>query len=89
MALESLLGIHSHLSERYKYQVLMDHLRFPSAYKLAKSFMPSATPYTAALQALKARYGEPRQLVQNELNYILNTSPIKMGDHAAVTDVNG
>lgn len=53
MALESLLGIHHHLSERHKYQVLMDHLRFPSAYKLAQSFMHSTTPYTAALQALK------------------------------------
>lgn len=36
MALESLVSIHGHLTERYKFQVLMDHLKLPSAYKLAK-----------------------------------------------------
>ena len=39
MALENLLDIHAHLSEQYKYQVLMDHLRLPSVYKLATFYM--------------------------------------------------
>ncbi len=35
-------------------------------------------PYTAALQALQDKYGQPRQLVQ--LGAILSTPPLKLGD---------
>ncbi|KAI2656414.1 Aspartyl/glutamyl-tRNA(Asn/Gln) amidotransferase subunit C [Labeo rohita] len=37
-------------------------------------------PYTAALQALQDKYGQPRQLVQSELGAILSTPPLKLGD---------
>lgn len=80
MALENLLDIHAHLSEQYKFQVLMDHLRLPTAYKLAKSYMHASTLYTSALAALKAKYGQPRQLVQSELADILHSPPVRFGD---------
>lgn len=86
MALENLLDIHAHLSEQYKFQVLMDHLRLPTAYKLAKSYMHASTPYTSALAALKAKYGQPRQLVQSEIASILHSPPVRFGDSNAFQD---
>ena len=86
MALENLLDIHAHLSEQYKYQVLMDYLRLPSAYKLAKSYMHASTPYTSALGALKAKYSQPRQLIQSEIASILHSPTVRFGDSNAFQD---
>jgi len=44
--LDSLLGPHRHLTEDYKYQVLLDHLKLPSAYQMAKRYIHDSTPYT-------------------------------------------
>lgn len=38
------------------------------------------------MQALMQRYGQPRQLVQGELNAILNTPPVKARDFRAIED---
>lgn len=67
-SLDSVIGPHRHLSEDYKYQVLLDHLRFPAALQI-KQFINSDTPYTSAMHALVHRYGWPRQVV-GELNEI-------------------
>ncbi|XP_022540035.2 uncharacterized protein LOC111195821 [Astyanax mexicanus] len=80
MGLDSLMGAHSHLTETFKYQVLLDHLKLPSAYKLAQAYMYDPTPYTTALHALQEKYGQPRQLVQSELGTILNAPLLRMGD---------
>lgn len=64
----------------------MDHLRLPSAYKLAKSYMHASTPYTSALAALKAKYGQPQQLVQSEIASILHSPPVRLGDSNAFQD---
>ncbi|KAK7882056.1 hypothetical protein WMY93_028230 [Mugilogobius chulae] len=83
MALDNLLNSHAHLTEQFKYQVLLDHLKLPSAYKLAQAYMHDPRPYTSALQALQDKYGQPRQLVQSELGAILNLPQIKAGDPEA------
>lgn len=80
LALDNLLTNHSHLSEQYKYHVLLSHLKLPSAQQLAKAYMYHPRPYSAALQALQDKYGQPRQLVQSELGTIMSTPPIRMGD---------
>lgn len=80
MALDNLLNAHGHLSEQYKFQVLLGHLKLPSAQQLAKAYMYDARPYTTALQALQEKYGQPRQLVQSELGAILNSPALKYGD---------
>lgn len=84
--LDSVLGPHRHLTEDYKYQVLLDHLELPSAYQVAKRYVNDPTPYTSAMQALQQRYGQPRQLVQGELKAILNSPTIKLGDAQAFED---
>lgn len=80
LALDNLLSNHNHISEQYKYHVLLSHLKLSGAHQLAKSFMYHPQPYTAALQALQDKYGQPRQLVQSELGAILSTPPLKLGD---------
>ncbi|XP_077374267.1 uncharacterized protein LOC144016825 [Festucalex cinctus] len=80
MALDSLLNNHSHLSEHYKYQVLLSHLKLPSALQLAKAYMHHVSPYTEALNALQEKYGQPRQLIQSELGAILNSPALKISD---------
>ncbi|KAK7884792.1 hypothetical protein WMY93_027915 [Mugilogobius chulae] len=85
MALDNLLNSHAHLTEQFKYQVLLDHLKLPSAYKLAQAYMHDPRPYTSALQALQDKYGQPRQLVQSELGAILNLPQIKAGDPERLT----
>lgn len=83
MALDNLMNSHPHLSEHYKYQVLLSQLKLQSALQLAKSYMYDPAPYTAALGALQDKYGQPRQLVQSELGAILNSPSIKSGDAEA------
>lgn len=83
MALDNLLNTHSHLTEQFKYQILLDHLKLPSAYKLAQAYMHDPRPYPSALRALQDKYGQPRQLVQSELGAILNSPPVRPGDPEA------
>lgn len=84
--LDSVLAPHSHLTEDYKYQVLLDHLRFPAAVQIAKRYINSTSPYTSAMTALQMRYGQPRQLVQGELKAILNAPPVRSGDYQGIED---
>ncbi|KAF0029308.1 hypothetical protein F2P81_018413 [Scophthalmus maximus] len=84
--LDSVFGPHKHLTEDYKYQILLDHLRFPSALKVAKRYVNNLTPYTSAMQALTQRYGQPRQLVQGELKAILTAPAVKAGDYQGFED---
>uniref|UniRef100_A0AAV2K4A8 Uncharacterized protein n=1 Tax=Knipowitschia caucasica TaxID=637954 RepID=A0AAV2K4A8_KNICA len=83
MALDNLLSTHTHLSEQYKYQVLLGQLTHASALQLAKAHMYHPQPYTTALKALQDKYGQPRQLVQSELGTILSMPAFKPGDFAA------
>uniref|UniRef100_A0AAV2MID6 E3 ubiquitin-protein ligase RNF182 n=1 Tax=Knipowitschia caucasica TaxID=637954 RepID=A0AAV2MID6_KNICA len=83
MALDNLLSTHTHLSEQYKYQVLLGQLKHASALQLAKAHMYHPQPYTTALKALQDKYGQPRQLVQSELGTILSMPAFKPGDFAA------
>lgn len=83
MALDSLLSGHTHLTEQFKYQVLLEHLQPLSAHKLAQAYMHNHRPYTTALKALQDKYGQPRQLVQSGLGTILNSPPIQVGDPEA------
>lgn len=83
LALDNPNSHHTHISEQYKYQVLLSHLKFASAQQLAKAYMHHPQPYTAALQALQKKYGQPRQLVQSELSTIMSAPPLRMGDISA------
>ncbi|XP_038054692.1 uncharacterized protein LOC119726911 [Patiria miniata] len=85
IALQNLVNVHPHLSEQYKYQVLIGSLD-GKALKLAKSYLHSSQPYTKALAALSDKYGQPRQLVQTEIAAIMMTPPIKHNDTESFED---
>lgn len=51
--LDSILGPHKHLSEDYKYQVLLDLFKLPNAYQVAKRYINDPTPYNSAMRALE------------------------------------
>lgn len=80
--LDSVLGPHKHLAEDYKYQVLLDLIRLPSALQVAKRLINSPTPYTSAMKG----YGQPQQLVQGELMAILNAPAVAAGDYQGFED---
>ncbi|KAK7933404.1 hypothetical protein WMY93_004300 [Mugilogobius chulae] len=84
--LDGVLGPHPHLSEDYKFQVLLDHLKFPAAFQIAKRYVHDPIPYTKAMQALQQRYGQPRQLVQSEINNILRAPTVRAGDAQGFED---
>ncbi|CAL9684636.1 unnamed protein product [Knipowitschia caucasica] len=84
--LDGVMGPHLHLSEDYKFQVLLDHLKFPAAFQIAKRYVHDPMPYTKAMQALQQRYGQPRQLVQSELNGILRAPTVRAGDAQGFED---
>ena len=44
MALDNLTSGHRHLTEQYKYQLLLGHLKLPSALQLAKAYMYHPPP---------------------------------------------
>lgn len=72
----NVMELHGHLSQQYKFQVLLDSLKLESALKLAKY---DTRPYTPALNALNAKYWQPRQLVQCEIGNILNAPHVRAG----------
>ncbi len=83
MALDNVMNNQPHLSEHYKYQVLLSHLKLPTALQLAKAYMYDPRPYKTALKVLQNKYGQSRQLVQSELGVILNTPAVKFSDAEA------
>uniref|UniRef100_A0AAV2KNL7 Uncharacterized protein n=1 Tax=Knipowitschia caucasica TaxID=637954 RepID=A0AAV2KNL7_KNICA len=53
--LDSLLGPHTHLTEEYKYHILLDHLEHPCAVQVARRYIHDHTPYSSAMRALLQR----------------------------------
>lgn len=80
LALDNLLDPHPELSEKYKYHVLLEHLKLPEAQMIGQSCRHEARPYTAAMQALQLHYGQPHQLAQSEIAAILNAPDVKVGE---------
>ncbi|XP_046577406.1 uncharacterized protein LOC124285249 [Haliotis rubra] len=79
IALDNLVSVHPGLTEQHNYQILLDRLGGPPK-RLASAFMHDKRPFTTTLQALKERYGQPRQLVQSELGALMGTPVLKYGD---------
>ncbi|XP_028301819.1 uncharacterized protein LOC114462917 [Gouania willdenowi] len=80
LALDNLLEPYPELTEKYKYHVLLEHLKLPEAQMIGQSCRHAPFPYTAAMQALQLQYGQPHQLAQSEIAAILTTPDVKSGD---------
>ncbi|KAK7926211.1 hypothetical protein WMY93_008521 [Mugilogobius chulae] len=78
IALENLLP--EDATERYKYQILTDHLKCEEASLVADSYCNSWQPYTDTMQALTKMYGQPHKLAVQRIAELMDGSNIRSGD---------
>lgn len=84
MALTNLLPPYE--TETYKYHILLDHLKLPSARYIALAYAHDPQPYTKSLAALDQQYGQPHHLASKEITTILNLPKVQPGDAKAFHD---
>ncbi|XP_024865045.1 uncharacterized protein LOC119617585 [Kryptolebias marmoratus] len=78
IALENLLPADA--TERYKYQILTDHLRCEEASLVADSYCNSRQPYTDTMLALTKMYGQPHKLAVQRIAELMDGPNIRSGD---------
>lgn len=66
----------------FKYQILVDHLKFEEAKLIADSHLNSATPYTDTMSALHERFDQPHQIVLKKITSVLDSPDVRRGDTA-------
>ncbi len=80
LALDNLLEPHAELDEKYKYYILLEHLKLTEAQMIGQSCRHHPFPYSAAMQALQLQYGQPHQLAQSEIAAILTAPEVKLNE---------
>ncbi|XP_035985614.1 uncharacterized protein LOC118559034 isoform X2 [Fundulus heteroclitus] len=78
IALENLLPVDA--TERYKYQILTDHLQCEEASLVADSYCNSRHPYTDTMSALTKMYGQPHKLAVQRIAELMDGPNIRSGD---------
>lgn len=81
IALENLLPHDA--SERFKYQILVDHLKSEDALLIADSYSHSRYPFTDTMAALNQQYGQPHQLALQRIAELMDGPSIVSGDEKA------
>ncbi len=80
LTLDNLLEPHAELDEKYKYHILLEHLKLTEAQMIGQSCHHHPFPYSAAMQALQLQYGQPHQLAQSEIAAILTAPEVKLNE---------
>ncbi|XP_065144932.1 uncharacterized protein [Paramisgurnus dabryanus] len=78
IALENLLPVDA--TERFKYQILVDHLKYEEALLIADSYTNSLRPYTDTMTSLIEHYGQPQQLALRKIADLMEAPNIPRGD---------
>ncbi len=81
LALDNLLP--DDATELFKYQVLLDHLKFEEACLIADSFLNSPRPYTDTMTALTDRFGRPHHLALTKIAAVMDAPDVQPGDLAS------
>lgn len=81
IALENLLPFEG--TELFKYQILVDHLKFDEARLIADSYLNSPTPYTDTMSALDEKYSQPHHIALKKIASVLDSPDVRHGDTAA------
>ena len=81
IALENLLP--ADVTERFKYQILVDHLKFEEALLIADSYTNSRQPYSDTMATLTEHYGQPHQLALRRIAELMEASSIRTNDAGA------
>ncbi|KAE8289495.1 hypothetical protein D5F01_LYC11197 [Larimichthys crocea] len=67
-------------TERFKYQILVDHLKLEDALLIADSYSNSMYPYSNTMASLTELYGQPHKLALQRINEVLAEPAVKSGD---------
>ncbi|XP_024119318.1 uncharacterized protein LOC112140553, partial [Oryzias melastigma] len=80
LALDNILPADA--TERFKYQVLCDHLKFEEALLVADSYSNSPRPYSDTMASLTKHYGQPHQLSLQRIAELMDEPNIRSNDTA-------
>ncbi|XP_073776433.1 uncharacterized protein [Danio rerio] len=78
IALENILPMDA--TERFKYQILVDHLKLEEALLIADSYCNSLYPFSDTMEALNQQYGQPHQLALQRIAELMDSPNIRQGD---------
>ncbi|XP_027861387.1 uncharacterized protein LOC114137071 [Xiphophorus couchianus] len=78
LALDNILPADA--TERFKYQVLCDHLKFEEALLIADSYSNSLRPYSDMMASLTKHYGQPHQLSLQRIAELMDEPNIRTSD---------
>ncbi len=67
-------------TERFKYQILLDHLKFEDALLIADSYTNSKRPYSDTMASLAEQYGQPHQLALHHIADLMEGLSIRSHD---------
>ncbi|KAI3371288.1 hypothetical protein L3Q82_023902 [Scortum barcoo] len=67
-------------TERFKFQILVDHLKLEDALLIADSYSSNRYPYSQTMAFLTELYGQPHELALERITEVLDESAIKSGD---------
>lgn len=81
IALENVLP--QDATERFKFQILTNHLKCEEALLVANSFISSMQPYTEAMKVLTNMYGQPDRIIIQQVRALVNGPDIQTGDKHA------
>lgn len=81
IALENVLP--EEATERFKFQILTNHLKCEEALLVADSFISSIQPYTEAMKMLTSMYGQPDRIIIQQIRALVNGPDIQTGDKHA------
>ncbi|XP_073727789.1 uncharacterized protein [Misgurnus anguillicaudatus] len=70
-------------TEQFKYQILLEHLKFEEALLIADSYSNSRYPYSQTMQSLIEHYGQPHQLALQKIADLMYGPNIRSGDTQA------
>lgn len=71
-------------NKRFKFQMLMDHLKVEEALLVTDSYCNSKYPYSDIMAALNEQYGQPHQLALQRIAELMDGPNIASGDIKAV-----
>ncbi|KAL0186159.1 hypothetical protein M9458_017829, partial [Cirrhinus mrigala] len=78
IALENMLP--DDVTERFKFQILTDHLKLEEALLVADSYSNSRFPFSNTMKALNKMYGQPHQLALLRIAELMDGANIRSGD---------
>ncbi|KAL0192021.1 hypothetical protein M9458_010317, partial [Cirrhinus mrigala] len=67
-------------TERFKYQLLVEHLKIEEVLLIADSYCNSLYPFSNTMEALNQQYGQPHQLALQRIAELMDGPNVSQGD---------